>query len=210
MINPVVRQTLFNACTYRHWRDQEVPDTLLRELYALMKLPPTADNSNPVRLRFVRSGETRARLVECLSDGNREPTRSAPIAGVIGTDLRFYDRLSELAPHTDARSWFVGDDKVICDTAFRKSSLQGAYLIIAARVIGLDCGPISGFDADRLDAPFFHGTATRVSFICNLGYGAVGTSPRTRTPSSVRGGVRHRMTGSSPVFILTSRSSRWH
>lgn len=160
-----------NARTHNGWLDRPVPDATLRELYDLMKWGPTSANCLPLRIVFVRSPEGKARLIPCMSPGNREKTREAPVTAILGMDLAFYDRLPKLFPHADARSWFAGQPALIENTAFRNSSLQGAYFIIAARAFGLDCGPMSGFDEDALNAAFFAGTSVKVNFVCNLGFG---------------------------------------
>ena len=128
---------------------------------------------------FVRSPEAKARLKPFLSEGNRDMTMAAPVTAIVGYDLKFYDRLPMLFPHTDARSWFTGKPEHIQETTFRNGSLQGAYLILAARALGLDCGPMSGFDAKGVTAEFFGGTDVTANFLCNLGYGdPAGLKPR--------------------------------
>lgn len=171
-IDATTRSRLFTqARTYTGWQGKPVPESLLRELYDLMKWGPTSANCSPARLVFVTSAEGKARLKPCLAEGNVEKTMHAPVCAIIGMDMAFYDKLPELFPHTDAKSWFVGNDTMIHDTAFRNSSLQGAYLMLAARGLGLDCGPMSGFDAGALNAAFFAGTTVQANFLCNLGYG---------------------------------------
>tara|TARA_R110002049_G_scaffold18219_1_gene69942 strand:+ start:1696 stop:2286 length:591 start_codon:yes stop_codon:yes gene_type:complete len=159
------------ARTHNVWLDQQVSDETLHELYDLMKFGPTSANCCPARIVFVRSREAKERLRPALAKGNVDKTMSAPVTAIIGYDLRFYDKLPELFPHTDARSWFTGNEELADATAKRNGSLQGAYLIIAARSVGLDCGPMSGFDQAKVDAEFFHGTNVRSNFLCNLGYG---------------------------------------
>jgi 3-hydroxypropanoate dehydrogenase len=159
------------ARTQNGYRPEPVSDDTLRELYALMKWGPTSANSSPARLQFVRSEEAKARLIDCVSAGNAEKVRAAPVTVIIGMDLAFPDRLPQLFPHTDAKSWFEGNTALIETTAMRNSALQGAYLIIAARALGLDCGPMSGFDAAKLNAAFWAGTTVRTNFICALGHG---------------------------------------
>lgn len=180
MIDPASCELLFGGRTYRRWQDKSVPDSLLRELYSLMRSPPTEANSNPARVLFVRQGAAKQRLADCMSEGNREPTLRAPVTAIIGMALDFTEHLPLLVPHTDAKAWFA-NEQVIRDTAFRNSSLQGAYLILAGRALGLDCGPMTGFDAKRIDSFFFEGSATRVNFVCNLGYGEP-NSTRPRAP----------------------------
>ena len=143
----------------------------LAAIYELMKWGPTSANCSPVRMVFVRSGEQKAKLLACMSPGNVEKTRTAPVTAIIGMDMAFYEQLPQLFPHADAKSWFVGNPALIEATAFRNSSLQGGYFILAARAIGLDAGPMSGFDASRVEDLFFAGTQIKVNFICNLGYG---------------------------------------
>jgi nitroreductase len=150
---------------------EPVADELLHQLYDLMKWGPTSANCSPARLIFVRSDEAKAKLVACMSEGNQAKVEQAPVTAIIGMDMVFYDKLPELFPHADAKSWFVGKPAMIEATAFRNSSLQGAYLIVAARALGLDCGPMSGFDADKLDAAFWSGTTVKTNFVCSLGHG---------------------------------------
>ena len=136
-----------------------------------MKMAPTSANCSPARLVFVRSDEAKAKLKPCLMEGNVEKTMSAPVCVIVGMDMQFYDQLPKLFPHADARSWFAGNDAAIQATAFRNSSLQGAYLIMAARALGLDCGPMSGFDAAAVEAAFFPEGNVKANFLINLGYG---------------------------------------
>jgi 3-hydroxypropanoate dehydrogenase len=164
-------QLFLAARTHNAWLDKPVPDDLLVQLVNTLKMGPTSANCSPARIVFVRSPEAKARLKPQLSEGNRDKTMSAPVTAVIGYDLKFYDRLPMLFPHTDARSWFAGKPEHIRETAFRNGSLQGAYLILAARALGLDCGPMSGFNADGVTAEFFSGTEVKTNFLCNLGYG---------------------------------------
>jgi 3-hydroxypropanoate dehydrogenase len=149
----------------------EVPDALLQELVDLLKLGPTSANCSPARLLFVKSREAKERLKPHLTEGNRDKTMKAPVCTIIGYDLDFYLYLPNLFPHTNARSWFEGDEPKIFDTAFRNGTLQGAYLIMAARVLGLDTGPMSGFDNAGVDREFFAGTNIKSNFLCNLGHG---------------------------------------
>jgi 3-hydroxypropanoate dehydrogenase len=174
-------QLFTQARTHSTWHSRDVPDDLLRELYELMRWGPSSANSNPARLVFVKSAEAKAKLLSCVSPGNYEKTRSAPVTVIIGMDLAFYDKLPRLFPHDlSARSWFADCPELIYATAFRNSSLQGAYMMLAARLLGLDCGPMSGFDSAKLDEAFFMGTAVKSNFICNLGYGnQTGLLPRS-------------------------------
>jgi 3-hydroxypropanoate dehydrogenase len=164
-------QLFRNARTHNVWLPKDVPDSLLHQLADLMKLGPTSANCSPARLYFVKSAEAKAKLKPFLSESNRDKTMAAPVCVIVAQDLEFYEKLPKLFPHADARSWFVGSDAAIRATAFRNSSLQGAYLILAARALGLDCGPMSGFDAEGLDKAFFPDGKIKSNFLCNLGYG---------------------------------------
>lgn len=174
-------QLFFEARTHNAWQAREVTDALLRQLVDMLKFGPTSANCSPARFVFVRSKEAKARLAPHLSAGNRDKTLAAPVTAIIGQDMAFYDHLPKLFPHTDARSWFAGNAEKIAETALRNSSLQGAYLILAARALGLDCGPMSGFDAGGVDRDFFAGTAVKSNFLCNLGYGDM-TAVKGRSP----------------------------
>jgi len=159
------------ARTHRAWRDGEVSDVLLEAIYDLAKLAPTSGNCSPMRLVFVRSKAAKERLLPALDKGNVGKTMTAPVTAIIGYDMEFYEKLPKLAPHVDARSWFVGNAPLIAETAFRNGSLGGAYFILAARALGLDCGPMSGFDNAKVDAAFFPDGKIKSNFLCNLGYG---------------------------------------
>lgn len=164
--------TLFRtARTYNGWLDKEVSDVLLQAVYDLAKWGPTSANSCPARFVFVKSKAAKERLRPHLGAGNVDKTMAAPVTVIVGYDMKFYDQLPKLFPHTDARSWFAGRDEVIRQTAFRNGSLQGAYLMLAARSLGLDCGPMSGFDQDGVNREFFAGTDVKANFLCNIGYG---------------------------------------
>jgi 3-hydroxypropanoate dehydrogenase len=162
------------ARTQNGFRPTPVSDAKLRELYELVKWGPTSANSSPARFAFVRSAPAREKLIACVSPGNVQKVKEAPVTAIIGMDMAFHDKLPFLFPHTDARSWFAGNEAKIAETAFRNSSLQGGYFIIAARALGLDCGPMSGFDAASLDAAFWAGTTVKTNFICTLGEGDPG------------------------------------
>ena len=165
-------QRLFtDARTHNGFTDEPVGNAELRAIYDLMKWAPTSANSSPARIVFVRSAAAKERLLGCVSPGNVEKTRAAPVTAIIGTDFAFYEKLPFLFPHADAKSWFVGKKEFADTTAFRNSSLQGGYLILAARAVGLDCGPMSGFDSAKIDEEFWAGTTVRTNFICNLGHG---------------------------------------
>lgn len=173
MLNETALNTLFlEARTYNGWHDKLVSDEQLRQIYDLMKWGPTSANCSPARIVFVKSSEAKEKLLACMSPGNIEKTKTAPVTAIIGMDMEFYEKLSRLFPHNpDARSWFAGNQPNIEATAMRNSSLQGAYFIMAARAVGLDCAPMSGFNADKLNDTFFSGTTIKVNFVCSLGYG---------------------------------------
>ena len=166
-----LRQAFLDARTQNAWQTKDVPDSLLRQLVDTLKMGPTSANTQPARFIFVKSKEAKERLKPFLSEGNRDKTMQAPACAIIGYDLDFYERLPQLFPHKDMRSSFVGQPEKIKDTAYRNGTLQGAYLILAARLLGLDCGPMSGFDNAGVDAAFFAGTGIKSNFLCNLGYG---------------------------------------
>lgn len=167
--------TLFReARTHVAWQGRPVSDDMLRQLYDLMKWGPTSANSSPARIVFVRSIEAKERLKPALSPGNVEKTMSAPVTAIIAHDTAFYEKLPVLFPHEDARSWFAGNQPLIETTAFRNGTLQGAYLILAARSLGLDAGPMSGFDNAKVDQEFFSGGKIKSNFLVNLGYGNKG------------------------------------
>ena len=160
------------ARTHNAWQDKPVTDEQLKEIYDLFKWGPTSANMSPARLIFVKSDEEKERLVPVLMEGNREKTRQAPVTAIIGYDVKFYERLPELFPHApDAKTWFNWSDEWAEMNAFRNGSLQGAYFMIAARALGLDCGPMSGFDMDAVNELYFKGTNVKVNFICNIGHG---------------------------------------
>ncbi len=162
-----------SARSQNAWQDREVPDSKLEELYNLLKMGPTSANSSPARFMFLRTREAKERLVPALSPGNVEKALTAPVTVIVAYDPRFYEYLPRLFPHTDARPWFTGEgkEKFASVTAFRNSSLQGAYLIMAARAVGLDCGPMSGFDNEKVDAVFLTERGWRSNFLVNLGFG---------------------------------------
>ena len=168
---PALRQLFLDARTHSAWLDRPVPDELLRRLYDLLRMGPTSANCCPARLLFVRSPEAKQRLRPALAPGNVDKTTAAPVTVVVAQDMEFYEQLPRLFPHADARSWFAGKERLVEETAFRNSTLQGGYLILAARALGLDCGPLSGFDSAKVDAEFFAGTKLRSNFLVNLGYG---------------------------------------
>ncbi len=159
------------ARTHSTWHPRGISVETLQEVYNLAKFGPTSANTSPARIVFVKSEEAKARLLPAMAPLIVEKTRTAPVTAIIAYDLEFYEKLPTLFPHADARSWFVGNPRLVQDTAFRNGSLQGAYFILAARAVGLDCGPMSGFDAEKVNAEFFPDGRCKVNFICNLGYG---------------------------------------
>ena len=177
----VLDQIFRQARTHRSWKPEAVSDVLLQAVYDLAKMGPTSGNCSPMRVVFVKSSAAKERLRPALDAGNVKKTMSAPVTAIVGEDLEFYEHLPVLAPHGDMRALFVGKTRLIEETAFRNSSLQGAYLILAARALGLDCGPMSGFDAAAVEAAFFPEDHVRANFLCNIGYGD-GTSLRDRQP----------------------------
>jgi 3-hydroxypropanoate dehydrogenase len=184
MLDDYARDVIFRkARTHNAWTDQPVSDEDLRRLYDLMKWGPTSANCSPARIVFVRSRQAKEKLEPALSAGNRVKTMAAPATAIIGYDMQFYDLLPRLFPHDQtARGWFAGKEQLIAATAFRNGTLQGAYLIIAARSIGLDCGPMSGFDNAKVDEAFFPGGRIKSNFLCNLGHG----DPKGLFPRSPR------------------------
>ncbi len=170
-MNVTTEQLFTEARTQNGYLPQPVGEHTLRQLYELLKWGPTSANCSPARFVFVTSPQGKDKLLACVSAGNAPKVREAPVTVIIGMDMAFADRLPQLFPHTDARAWFEGKPELVASTAFRNSSLQGGYLILAARALGLDCGPMSGFDAEKMDAAFWAGTAVKTNFICTLGHG---------------------------------------
>jgi len=172
MLNQQALNQLFlNARTFHGWKNIAVEDEILHRLYDLMKWAPTSVNGSPVRIKFVRSVEGKEKIISTLLPKNVEKTRTAPITAIIAEDLNWIEKLPNLMPHADYYSYFAGNKALIESTSFRNSSLQGAYLILAARALDLDCGPMSGFENAKLDALFFQGENVRSNFLCNIGYG---------------------------------------
>ena len=178
MNKPIAREPLeqifLAARTHNAWQDKDVSDKVLHELVDIMKMGPTSANCSPARLLFVRTDVAKQRLSPFLSEGNRKKTMTAPVCTIIGYDLDFYEHLPKLFPHDDAKSWFEGKPDHIATTAFRNGTLQGAYFILAARALGLDCGPMSGFDREMVDRTFFADGRVKSNFLCNLAYGDAG------------------------------------
>lgn len=169
--NKALSQLFTEARTHNGWQEQSITDEELRQLYDLVKMGPTSANCGPARLVFVRTPESKATLDPCLSSGNREKTMSAPVTVIVAYDEQFYEKLPELFPHGDARSWFTSSPEMAYETAFRNSSMQAAYLILAARSLGLDAGPMSGFDPAKVNEAFFKRTTWKVNQLINLGHG---------------------------------------
>lgn len=172
-VPPGALDTLFrNARTHNAWRGDALTDADIHAIYELMKFGPTSANCCPARFVWVRSAEAKARLAPFLDESNLAKTMAAPVTVIVAHDLAFYEKLPQLFPHDQtARSWFEGKPAKIETTAFRNGTLQGAYLLLAARALGFDCGPMSGFDNEGLDAAYFSGTQWRSNFLMNLGHG---------------------------------------
>ncbi len=166
-----LEQIFLQARTHNAWQEKPVSNDALRRLVDIMKMGPTSANCSPARLLFLKTSEAKNRLSPHLMEGNREKTLSAPVTTIIAHDLKFYEHLPKLFPHTDAKSWFEGNESHAKITAFRNGTLQGAYFIIAARAIGLDTGPMSGFDNEGVDKEFFPDGRFKSNFLCNLGCG---------------------------------------
>jgi len=170
-MNITTAQLFDNARTHNGFGPAPIPEATLRQLYDLVKWGPTSANCSPARFIFVTTPQAKAKLLEGVSAGNADKTREAPVTVIIGMDMAFFEKLPQLFPHADAKVWFVGNQPMIDATALRNSSLQGGYLILAARALGLDCGPMSGFDAAKVDAAFWAGTTVKTNFLVNLGHG---------------------------------------
>lgn len=164
-------QLFLDARTHNGWQDRPVPDHLLREAFEIAKMGPTSANSSPLRIAFVRSPEAKQRLKPALAPGNVDKTMAAPVTAILGYDLRFYDHLPMLLPHVDARAWFAGNEAFATDTAYKNGTLQAAYFIVALRAVGLDTGPMTGFDPAAVDAAFFAGQTVKSNILVNIGYG---------------------------------------
>ena len=179
---PVLDQLFRTARTYNAFTG-EVSDATLHQLYDLMKFGPTEANTTPARIVFVKSAEAKAKLGPALSEGNYKKTMAAPVVAIVGYDMRFFDKLPVLFPHVDAKAWFEHrSEDNLAWVAMRSSALQTAYLILAARALGLDCGPMTGFDNAKVDAAFFAGTPIRSNILVNLGHG----DPASLFPRSPR------------------------
>jgi 3-hydroxypropanoate dehydrogenase len=170
------------ARTHSAWLDKPVDDALLAQVYDLAKMGPTSANMCPMRVLFVKSKAAKQKLKPALDAGNVDKTMAAPVTAIIGMDIHFYEKLPKLFPHADAKAWFKDlPENVLEYVALRNGSLQGAYFMLAARSLGLDCGPMSGFDNAKVDAAFFAGTTVKSNFLCNLGHGD-GTKLHPRSP----------------------------
>jgi 3-hydroxypropanoate dehydrogenase len=167
----VLDRVFRTARTFNRYLDRPVATETLHAIWDLLKWGPTSANQEPLRIVWCTSDEAKDRLAATTSSTNAPKIRAAPVTAILGMDLAFYERLPQLFPHVDARAWFVGNDALIRESAFRNSALQGAYFIVAARLLGLDCGPMSGFDAAKVNDAFFAGTTHQVNFIATLGYG---------------------------------------
>jgi 3-hydroxypropanoate dehydrogenase len=164
-------QLFRTARTHNAWTDEPVSDETLRELYDLLKQGPTSANNSAGRFLFLRTREAKERLRPALSAGNTEKTMAAPVTAIVAYDPKFYDHLPRLFPHTDARAWYAENEELAEATAFRNGTLQGAYLIIVARALGLDCGGMSGFDNAKVDAEFLTDRGWKSNFLVNIGHG---------------------------------------
>jgi 3-hydroxypropanoate dehydrogenase len=169
--NDALDQLFRQARTHSAWLPKRVPVAVLREAYDLARMGPTSANSTPARFLFLESEAAKARLLPALAPLNVEKTKAAPVTVIVAWDSEFHEKLPQLFPHADMRSHFVGNQSLIDETAFRNSSLQGGYFILAARALGLDCGPMSGFDKAKVNAEFFPDGKWKANFLCNVGYG---------------------------------------
>ncbi len=177
----VLDQLFLAARTHNAWQGRPLPDELLQRLYDTFRMGPTSANCCPARIVFVKSQVAKEKLQPALDEGNRAKSLAAPVTAIIGYDMKFYEKMGRLFPHVpDAKSWFNKDKQTAYTAAFRNGTLQGAYLIVAARALGLDCGPMSGFDNALVNQLFFGGTDIKSNFLCNLGYGdPIGVRPRS-------------------------------
>ena len=166
-----VEQLFTDARTFSRWQSRDIPDGLIENALTMALLGPTSGNCAPIRVVLVKGEEAKIRLLPCVSSGNADKVRTAPVTAIVAYDTLFYEYLPRLFPHTDARSWFTSNEALATETAFRNSSLQGAYFILALRAHGLDCGPMSGFNPKAVDDTFFSDGRYRVNFLLNIGYG---------------------------------------
>ncbi len=166
-----LRQLFLDARTHSKWSDKNVSNELLQQIYDLARMGPTSANCQPLRILFIRSEDAKQRLRESLNPGNVEKTMAAPVTAIFAMDMEFYQHMPSLFHDPTAKDWFAGKPEMIADTAMRNATLQAGYFILAARALGLDCGPMSGFNKAKLDAEFFANTSWRSNFLCNLGHG---------------------------------------
>jgi 3-hydroxypropanoate dehydrogenase len=172
MIDAATLDALFlTARTQNKWTSEPVTEAQIRQVYDILRQGPTSANSSPARFVFVTTPEGKEKLKPALSSGNLEKTMAAPVTAIVAIDMAFYEKLPQLFPHADARSWFTSSPALAEETAFRNGTLQGAYLMIAARACGLDIGAMSGFDKAMVDEAFFAGTSIKSNFLCNIGHG---------------------------------------
>lgn len=175
-----MKQLFTEARTHNAWLKKSVSGETLKRIYNLMKFGPTSANCMPLRIVFVKTKAAKERLKPTLMEGNVEKTMAAPVTAILAYDTKFYEHLPKLYPPADAKAWFVGNDALIAETAFRNSSLQAAYFIMAVRTFGLDCGPMSGFDPAKLNQEFFKDGRFKANMLCNIGYGdKAGLYPRS-------------------------------
>lgn len=170
-LHPMIKKIFTEGRTHNAWLDRPVDDALLTDIHNLMKWGPTSANCCPLRIVFVKSKDGKEKLRPCLAPGNVYKTMAAPVIALLAQDIKFYEHLPKLFPHADARAWFEGNAPLSEETAIRNSSLQAAYFMMAARAVGLDCGPMSGFDKEKVNEAFFKDTSFKINMICNLGYG---------------------------------------
>jgi 3-hydroxypropanoate dehydrogenase len=175
--NKAIEIIFTEARTYYAWQSRPVQESLLHKAFDLAKMGATSANCSPMRVIFVQSQAAKQRLKSCLAEANIEKTMSAPVTAILANDLEFYQHLPKLFPHDDAKSWFEGNDELIKETASRNGTLQAAYFMLAARAVGLDCGPMSGFDQDKINEEFLGGTQFKSNFLCNLGYADKSAAP---------------------------------
>jgi 3-hydroxypropanoate dehydrogenase len=171
ILETVSAQLFTSARTHNGWLEKPVPNLLLEQAIEMAKWGPTSANSSPLRILFIKSPDAKARLKPALAPANLQKTLAAPVTAILAYDLDFFEHLPRLYPATDARSWFLGNESLIFETAFRNGTLQAAYFLIALRALGLDVGPMSGFDKEKVDAEFFVGTKIKSNFLMNIGYG---------------------------------------
>lgn len=165
-------QLFLKARSYNGWQDKAVTREQVEELYDLTKMGPTGFNSCPARFVFCHSQASRDRLAECAMEGNRDKIRTAPLVVIVAMDLAFYEQFAKLWPHDpEVKGWYDSDEIAAEKTAAKNSTLQGAYLMMAARSMGLDCGPMGGFDAEKVNQAFLQGASYKANFLCAIGYG---------------------------------------